>query len=61
MRNDEYLNNLKKLDQERREAILRNHKNSKSPISKPKVAKKNTTKVRSSTLFYDNFYLIFRN
>merc|ERR1712131_440992 len=35
--NEEYLNNLKKMDQERRETILKNHKQSKSlaPTRKP--------------------------
>ena len=37
--NEEYLNNMKKMDQERREAILKNHKQSKSPVSIRKPAK----------------------
>ena len=37
--NEEYLNNLKKMDQERREAILKNHKQSKSPAPIRKPAK----------------------
>ena len=37
--NEEYLNNLKKMDQERREAILKNHKQSKSPAPTRKPAK----------------------
>ena len=37
--NEEYLNNLKKMDQERREAILKNHKQSKSPAPTRKPTK----------------------
>ena len=41
MMNAEYLNNLKKADQERREAILKNHKQSKSPsVKQPKISTK---------------------
>ena len=40
--NEEYLNNLKKMDQERREAILKNHKQPKSPapIRNPAISLK---------------------
>ena len=42
--NEEYLNNLKKMDQERREAILKNHKQSKSPAPIRKPAETHCTK-----------------